>query len=152
MGAIFSIHPLQVGQDLAGRSQKLALVLELGAAAGERLVLDLHPLHAELGFANIAERLLDLRRRKLLEVVEQVLFNDPGFVGQLADPFERCLQVARLLLGRLELGLDRLQASRDRLVNQHEWIESLIRGLDRTHIGLGRTAPAPGWSPRLAAP
>ena len=62
VGAVFPVHPLQVGQDLAGRAEELALVLELGPAAGQRLVLDLHSLHAELGFPNVAEGLLDLGR------------------------------------------------------------------------------------------
>ena len=49
---------------------------------------------------------------------------------------QRRFEVARFGFGHLELGLDDLQAGGDGLVNQYEWIEGLIRGLDRTHIGL----------------
>jgi len=64
-----------------------------------------------------------------------MFLHDAGLLGELAHPLERVLQLARFLLGGLQLGVDQLKAGGHRLVDEQERIEGLIRGgLDRTHI------------------
>src|SRR5205085_2676702 len=109
--AVLAVHPLQVGQDLARRAQKLPLVFEFGTAAGERLVLRLRALDVELRLTDVGERLLDFRGRELLEVVEQMLLHNPALLRLIANLFQGRLEVPRFRLSRLQRCLDRLQSS-----------------------------------------
>src|SRR5438105_4823885 len=145
--SLMNLSRLEVTQDLAGRPEKLDLVLEVTPAGDQRVVIELGSLDPELRLQDVAIGALNLGRRELPDVVQQVFLDDPRLLGPLAGVFEGGFEVSRLLLGGLQLGLDLLQPPAHRLVHKHERIEDLVRSLDRTHIekeSLGNTGTAVG--------